>query len=121
MTWGAERAHAGVPDPPASADRPLRPGRRSGRCGSARRADALGYGRAGQCRWRAVGVMAVGSMREELLPADTEARLVGFTELIATAVANAQARMELRGFAEEQAAPRRGADPVARGGPPARG
>ncbi len=33
-----------------------------------------------------------------------EARLAGFTELAATAIANAQARVELRGFAEEQAA-----------------
>jgi signal transduction histidine kinase len=40
------------------------------------------------------GVMFVGS-RAEPLPADTEARLVGFTELAAAAVANAQAQAEL--------------------------
>jgi signal transduction histidine kinase len=41
------------------------------------------------------GVMVVGFIDKELLPADTEARLAGFTELAATAVANAQARAEL--------------------------
>ncbi|HEY2076591.1 MAG TPA: GAF domain-containing protein, partial [Streptosporangiaceae bacterium] len=63
------------------------------------------------------GVMIVDS-RAEPLPAGTEARLAGFTELAATAIANAQARMELRGFAEEQAALRRVATLVAQGAPP---
>lgn len=45
------------------------------------------------------GAMLVAFTREESLPADAEARLPGFTELVATAVANAQARVELRGFA----------------------
>jgi signal transduction histidine kinase len=40
------------------------------------------------------GVMIVAS-RSEPLPADTEARLAGFTELAATAVANAEARAEV--------------------------
>jgi signal transduction histidine kinase len=64
------------------------------------------------------GIMIVGS-RLGPLPAGTEARLAGFTELAATAIANAQARMELRGFAEEQAALRRVATLVARGASPA--
>jgi GAF domain-containing protein len=64
------------------------------------------------------GVMYVGSTREEPLPGDTEARLAAFTDLAATAIANAQARVELRGFADEQAALRRVASLVARGGPP---
>ena len=64
------------------------------------------------------GVMTVTSIHEQP-PADTEARLAGFTELAATAIANAQARMELRGYAEEQAALRRVATLVARGEPPA--
>jgi GAF domain-containing protein len=64
------------------------------------------------------GVMLVGS-RVEPLPEGTEARLAGFTELAATAIANAQARVELRGFAEEQAALRRVATLVARVAPPA--
>ncbi|MEN3264605.1 histidine kinase, partial [Pseudonocardia sp.] len=37
------------------------------------------------------GVLEVAYMREQPLPADTEARLAGFTELVATAVANAEA------------------------------
>jgi signal transduction histidine kinase len=52
------------------------------------------------------------------LPAAAEAHLAGFTELAATAIANAQARVELRGFAEEQAALRRVATLVARAAPP---
>src|SRR5262249_54624402 len=63
------------------------------------------------------GLMSVGSAREPL-PAGTEARLAGFTELVATAIANAQARMELRRFADEQAALRRVATLVARAAPP---
>jgi signal transduction histidine kinase len=63
------------------------------------------------------GVMGVGSAREPL-PAGTEARLAGFTELVATAIANTQARMELRRFADEQAALRRVATLVARAAPP---
>ena len=64
------------------------------------------------------GVMAVASVHDPPLPADTEARLAAFTELAATAIANAQARTELRGFAEEQAALRRVATLVARGAEP---
>jgi signal transduction histidine kinase len=65
------------------------------------------------------GLMVVEYTREEPLPASTEARLAGFTELAATAIANAQARVELRRFAEEQAALRRVATLVARAAPPA--
>jgi signal transduction histidine kinase len=64
------------------------------------------------------GVMILASTREQPLPADTEARLAGFTELTATAIASAQARLELRGFADEQAALRRVATLVARAAPP---
>jgi signal transduction histidine kinase len=63
------------------------------------------------------GALAVESA-DGPLPAGTEARLAGFTELAATAIANAQARVELRGFAEEQAALRRVATLVARAAPP---
>jgi signal transduction histidine kinase len=63
------------------------------------------------------GAVMVAS-RVRPLPAGTEARLAGFTELAATAIANAQARVELRGFAEEQAALRRVATLVARAAPP---
>jgi predicted ATPase/signal transduction histidine kinase len=41
------------------------------------------------------GVMVVAMTSEELLPADAEARLAGFTELAATAIANAEARAEV--------------------------
>jgi signal transduction histidine kinase len=41
------------------------------------------------------GAIAVGSIDEEPLPAGIEARLAGFTELAATAVANAEARAEV--------------------------
>ena len=64
------------------------------------------------------GVMNVARTQEQPLPADIEARLAGFTELAATAVANAQTRTELRGFAAEQAALRRVAVLVARAAPP---
>ncbi len=64
------------------------------------------------------GVMTVVSTREERLPADTEDRLAGFTELVGTAIANAQARVELRRYAEEQAALRHVATLVAGGAPP---
>ena len=64
------------------------------------------------------GVMAVANTHDKLLPTHTEARLAGFTELAATAIANAQARTELRGFAGEQAALRRVATLVARGAAP---
>jgi signal transduction histidine kinase len=59
------------------------------------------------------GLMAAVSTSVQPLRADTEAQLAGFTELVATAIANAQARLELRGFAEEQAALRRVATLVA--------
>ena len=39
--------------------------------------------------------MVVALTRGELLPADTEARLAGFTELVATAIANAEAQAEV--------------------------
>jgi signal transduction histidine kinase len=41
------------------------------------------------------GLLAAVSTQVELLPADTEARLAGFTELVATAVANAEAQAQL--------------------------
>jgi GAF domain-containing protein len=67
---------------------------------------------------RVWGVIAVVSTGEKPLPGDTEGWLAGFIELVSTAIANAQARVELRGFAEEQAALRRVAVLVARAAPP---
>ena len=64
------------------------------------------------------GVIYAASISDEPLPADTEARLANFTELLATAIANAQAREELGAIADEQAALRRVATLVARAAPP---
>jgi signal transduction histidine kinase len=41
------------------------------------------------------GVIGVGSLREHPLPPDTEARLADFTDLVATAIANAESRAAL--------------------------
>ncbi len=63
--------------------------------------------------WGRIGVYSrVGA---PLLPADTEARLGEFTELVATAVSNVQARDGVRELAREQAALRRVATLVAEG------
>jgi hypothetical protein len=59
--------------------------------------------------------MIAWTVDENPLPLDTEARLASFTELVATAIANAQAGQELRGLADIQAALRRLAMLVARG------
>jgi signal transduction histidine kinase len=61
------------------------------------------------------GLIPVASQREQPLPADTEARLVSFTELVATAIANSESRASLARLAQEQAALRRVATLVARG------
>jgi signal transduction histidine kinase len=65
---------------------------------------------------RVWGVMTAVSTSEQPRPAEDEVRLTAFTELVAAAIAEAQARVELRGFAEEQAALRRVATLVARPG-----
>jgi signal transduction histidine kinase len=64
------------------------------------------------------GAMIAWTVDEHPLSLDTEARLASFTELMATAIANAQAGQELRGLADTQAALRRLAILVARGEPP---
>jgi GAF domain-containing protein len=63
--------------------------------------------------------MATYAALGQPLPADTEARLASFTELVATAIANTQVRREVRRLAEEQAALRRVATLVAREASPA--
>jgi signal transduction histidine kinase len=60
-------------------------------------------------------VVAFSGQELQPLPADTEARLASFTELVATAIANADSRTALARLAEEQAALRRVATLVARG------
>ena len=61
------------------------------------------------------GAMVVLSPRHEPFPEDTEARLTDFTELVATAIANAESREARARLAEEQAALRRVATLVAQG------
>jgi GAF domain-containing protein len=65
------------------------------------------------------GAMVTGTPQEEPLPPQTESRLGQFTELIATAIANAEARSRAGRLAEEQAALRRVATLVAQEAPPA--
>ena len=65
------------------------------------------------------GAMVVLSPRDEPFPEDTEARLTDFTELVATAIANAESREARAQLAEEQAALRRVATLVAEAAPPA--
>jgi GAF domain-containing protein len=63
------------------------------------------------------GIMVAASVHGQQLPPNTERRLAGFTELVATAIANAEARDQLRRVADEQAALRRVATLVAQGAP----
>ena len=63
--------------------------------------------------WGAITVAA-----GERLPSDADERLQKFTDLVATALANADARAEVERLAEEQAALRRVATLVARGSSP---
>jgi GAF domain-containing protein len=65
--------------------------------------------------WGAIGA---GTTRDEPLPPETESRLGQFTELMATAVANAETRAEVERLAAEQAALRRVATLVAEGASP---
>jgi signal transduction histidine kinase len=65
-------------------------------------------------RWGAITV----ATRDEPLPLDTEHRLEKFTELVATAIANAESQEALGRLADEQETLRRMATLVAQGVPP---
>ena len=65
------------------------------------------------------GVMIATSKGPNPFPAETESRLQDFTELVATAIANTEARSQVDRLADEQAGLRRVATLVARGVPPA--
>jgi PAS domain S-box-containing protein len=67
---------------------------------------------------RVWGQMVTSSTQEQPLPPDTEARLASFTELVAMAIANTEARMEVGRLGDEQAALRRVATLVAEGAAP---
>ncbi len=92
----------------------------SGSLGVAAREERVGSGAGAPVivEGRVWGVMAVYSALEQSLAVDTEARLGNFTELLATAIANAESRAELARLAEEQAALRRVATLVAGGALP---
>ncbi|MCW2626775.1 GAF domain-containing protein [Mycobacterium sp.] len=64
------------------------------------------------------GAMMVSTREPDPLPNGTEAQLASFTELLATAIANAESRDTLGRLADEQTALRRVATLVARGTPP---
>jgi PAS domain S-box-containing protein len=64
------------------------------------------------------GAMLAASAHDPSLPSDTESRIGQFTELMATAIANAEARTEVARLADEQAALRRVATLVAQGASP---
>ncbi len=61
------------------------------------------------------GLINVSSFEPEGLPETTESRLADFSDLVATAVSNLEARAEVERLAQEQAALRRVATLVARG------
>jgi PAS domain S-box-containing protein len=67
---------------------------------------------------RTWGVVVALSTKGHPLPENAESRLVDFTELVATAISNANARDDLRLLLSEQAALRRVATLVARGADP---
>lgn len=60
----------------------------------------------------------IAASTDDALPPDTESRIGQFTELMATAIANADARAEAARLADEQAALQRVATLVAHGAPP---
>jgi GAF domain-containing protein len=65
------------------------------------------------------GLICVGMTRREPLPADTQARLRDFTELVATAISKVQANDDLRRLVRQQAGLTRVATIVAEGVPAA--
>jgi signal transduction histidine kinase len=67
---------------------------------------------------RVWGYVAAATTHDQPLPEGADTRLTQFIELMATAIANADAQTERARLAEEQAALRRVATMVARGAPP---
>jgi signal transduction histidine kinase/ketosteroid isomerase-like protein len=65
------------------------------------------------------GVMVASANGTEALPHETEERMAAFTELVATAISNSEARAEAARLADEQAALRRVATLVTQNPPPA--
>ena len=67
---------------------------------------------------RTWGVMTVATYEAEPLAPETETRVARFSDLVATAIGNAETRAEVERLAHEQAALRRVATLVAQGMPP---
>ena len=65
------------------------------------------------------GVLVTGTRFERPLPADTESRVSQFTDLMETAIANAESKLRAQLLTDEQAALRRVATLVAKDAPPA--
>jgi PAS domain S-box-containing protein len=65
------------------------------------------------------GTMIAATSQSKALPADAESRIGTFTELVVTAISNAESREALTQLADEQAALRRVATLVAQGAPAA--
>jgi GAF domain len=65
------------------------------------------------------GVMNASTKQDRPLPPDVESRIAAFTELVATAISNTEARAQVGQLADEQAALRRVATLVARESPAA--
>jgi signal transduction histidine kinase len=104
--------------------RTRRPARRNdyvGRGGTAFARDHLGVGSAAAVPVivadRIWGVLCATSTDGRQLPLPTESRLALFAELVAAALANAQARSDLQRMADEQAALRQVAELAARAAP----
>ena len=115
----AERHHARVADRPARPDRRRRRhlGQRSAtspsRLGTPLRRSARRSSVEGRL-WGAIGVALTGG---ESLPADTETRLAGFTELVATAIANAESAGRAHRLPGADRRRRRPGPPADRAGP----
>ena len=92
----AERHHAGAPDGPARID--YDDDAISGAIGQVATRDwglRSSVGVPVSVEGRLWGAIVVAFTGAELLPGDTESRLAGFTELVATAIANAEAQAEV--------------------------
>jgi GAF domain-containing protein len=79
---------------------------------------AAGVARPITVRGRLWGATVAASCEPGPLPSDTESRVGQFTELVATAIGNAEARSDVARLADEQAALRRVATAVAKGSAP---
>ena len=112
-----QRRRPDLPDGHGRADRQLRRrGRRNGRRGAGLRLRST-VGAPIVVEGRLWGALMAATRGDVPLPRDAETRIAAFTELVATAVSNAESRSALSLLADEQAALRRVATLVAQGVP----